>query len=219
MTPVILIDPDESRCRWLVDKDSAGIHIDKVSGERLIHYETSIMLDNLQPGEFRKLPFSMVDWNEFYDAPPTRDGRRLRLSLLLGAVSPMPCVMAPTKKGFKSLDFETAAPGIEVIRQGLTREAAAVMLRLAASYNNVSTDRVTESFKMGPGPRVEGVPIPWDKWKFITAWLWSDWRRQECDGKKLTVKMRWEAMQEMGYPHKIGAFDNMQRALFPKPTN
>jgi len=85
--------------------------------------------------------------------------------------------------------------------------------------NNVKTDRVKENFTFND-PRIEGVPTPWNEWKFLTAWLWSDWKSREISTKKkITQKQRWEEMKAIGYPHKLGAFEAMHRSLFGKPTH
>jgi hypothetical protein len=134
----------------------------------------------------------------------------------MNQIFPHPCVYAQIRAHRKqSFDGAAGMPRIK----GIFREAAVVKLHLAASKNNVKTDRVREDFTFND-PRIENVPVPWNEWKFLTTWLWSDWRKREIDArKKITRHQRFEEMKTIGYPHEFKAFDAMHRALFPKPTH
>jgi hypothetical protein len=210
MHPVILTDPDDSSLSWLVDEHSASVLVSSLTHEHLLHYETAIMLNDLKPGEIR--------WrDQFFNN--LLGVRRVAYfdEFMMEQMIPHPCVFAQ-KHSHKKQEF-IAPEGHLPCAKGIFRPAAVAMLQLAASKNNVKTDRATDSFTFND-PRKEKVPMPWDEWKFLTAWLWSDWKKREIDtAKKITQKQRWEEMVAIGYPHKFGAFEGMHRALFGKPTH
>lgn len=130
---------------------------------------------------------------------------------------PCPCVIIMshgirvTKKSYSNIDG-SLANGIN----GIHIEAAHVLLSLAASRNGIATDSIMRTWKFNL-PRKELVPHPWDTWKFIIAWEWSEWEQAHREtGKKVTLKQRWNRMEKCGYPHGQKAFERMHRELFPK---
>ena len=230
MKPVIYTDPDEPRLAHLVDEHSAAIRFQKVIGKHLRHFDRAIDIQDLKPGTFR---FKGASWladssfnpklvNPLHDLISNAEPASPEImdSWPDSHHAPRPCVYATIttwqpeefKRGYADSDGPETCHGIH-------KRAAEVMLRLAASWNNITPDTVTNSFSFG-GPRFENTApsLPWDKWAFLMAWFWSDWETRGWK-KKLTLAIRFEEMQAAGYPHGIKAFENMHGRVFPKPTH
>lgn len=221
MKPAIYTDPDDSRLAWLVDEHSASIWEEKTTGKHLRHFETAILIQNLKPGEFRFRPEIMLDGDmtQGLDDEPQKAAPEISSCMELGMFAPWPAVYAtinPHPQGeFKRAYADSNGPEA---CHGINKRAAEILLRLAASWNDVQTDRVTETLSFSRKTRIEKVPMPWDKWAFLTAWLWSDWETRSRR-KKFTLAARFEEMQAAGYPNGTKAFEAMHRRLFPKPTH
>jgi hypothetical protein len=226
MKPVIYTDPDEPRLAHLVDEHSATVRIEKTTGKHLRHFDKAIQIQDLKPGTFRFMVFSSMSIGEIVNP---LDDLRLEAEPPSPEImdcwpeftyAPRPCVYATITswppEEFKRAYADTEGPEI---CHGINKRAAEVMLRLAASWNNVIPDTVKDSFIFG-GPRTEKTEpsLPWDKWAFLCAWLWSDWETRSRK-RKLTLANRFEEMQAAGYPNGAKAFEAMHRRLFPKPTH
>jgi hypothetical protein len=216
MKPVILTDPDDSRLSWLVDEHSISVLVSSLTSDHLMHYETAVALADLRPGEWK--PFLGIPAVEVLLTPlPMKQLERDNMQMMF----PHACVFADVNRHKKQV-FNKPNPNPKKDPpniKGIYLPAAVAMLQLAASKNNVKTDRVKESFTFND-PRIEDVPIPWNEWKFLTAWLWSDWKKREIDTqRKITHQQRWEEITAIGYPHGFKAFEAMHRSLFGKPTH
>jgi hypothetical protein len=232
MKPMLLTDPDDRRLSWLVDADSAATRYEPTSGHRLIHYGCAVNVQDLAPGRFRFNPsaggfipgFELDSEAE----PPTAETASL---LALGFVFPAPCVFAPRGRWQADKEHRQTFDGPSGCVRGIYRPAAVALLRLARARSNITACDITEGFTFRDA-RIEaprGMPpdevfLPWCEWKFITAWTWSEWRREEIHtGRKLPLAARWERLARIGYPNGLKAFERMHGELFPKrrgkPTN
>jgi hypothetical protein len=219
MNPAILTDPDDSRVAYLVDKHSASIHIDRVTGKYHVHYETAVRIDDLRGGQYRKRLEPEDHTRHLKGSPSPLDKHFAPTLLELGMVLPCPTVFVPYVT-HKESTFDSSSPIIpEATPRGITRRAAEVMLELAASFQGIRGNRVSGGWEF-TGAKIERVPLAWCPWKFTIAWQWSRWREIEIQGqKKITLRQRFEEIQVIGYPHGFKAFEAMHRALFPKPTH
>jgi hypothetical protein len=204
MKPVILTDPDDSSLSWIVDEHSTSVLVSPLTHDHLIHYETAIEIADLRPGEIR--------WHDpFFNGLLGVQRIAHYDEAMAQFTKPSPCVYAQVNTHKRQV-FDGPA-GMDCIK-GIYRPAAVVMLQLTASKNNVKTDGVKRSFTFND-PRIEDVPVPWNEWKFLTAWLWSDWKTREISTqKRITQNQRWEEMRAIGYPHGFKAFEAMHRSLF-----
>jgi hypothetical protein len=246
MKPIILTDPDEPRLSWLVDEHSESTLFEETTGEHLKHYETAIAIQDLVPGMFRfqfcrslgllDEEHALADLNCETSHPTAKIVELWRLRYC----APWICVFAIKNAHIRST-FEQEKIGLpadfnpwdtkararfdrEAEKRpkkchGIYEQAAVVMLRLAASFNNVKTDGVKRSFAFGEH-RIEKVEpsLPWSEGAFLTAWLFSDWERRS-EKKKLTLAQRFDEMQAIGYGGGIKAFEALHRKLFPKPMH
>jgi hypothetical protein len=221
MKPAILTDPDDCRLAWLVDEHSAAVWFERKTGKHLRHFETAVLIQDLRPGEFRFRPEVMLGgpMTLGLEDEPKRIAPEITACMENGMFAPWPAVYAtinPHSQGeFKRAYADTDGPEV---CNGIHKRAAEVLLRLAASWNDVQPDRVTETLSFSGKVRIEKVPVPWDTWAFLTAWLWSDWEARSRR-KKITLAARFEEMQAAGYPNGIKAFEGMHLRLFPKPTH
>lgn len=213
MTPVILTDPDDSGQSWLVDEDSEMKFPYGEDNKILAHYLSSVRLVDLRPGQFG---FNIsMNGSEMGELNIKSDKLA---DFSVGMIFPYPEVYAIINthkpQGFEKILYSTRAK----TPLGIHRPAAVVMLQLAESYSNLTISPSTNKIQFN-NPRMEGSKITWDKWKFYTAWMWSDWTQREISTKKkVTQNDRWREMVKTGYPYGEKAFGNMHRALFPKPT-
>jgi hypothetical protein len=215
--PAILTDCDDDRLSWLVDSHRTAIHYEPTTGERLVHYETAVNLQDLTPGQYRlhinpanqagEVGFAaqpLGDWAEVWE---------------LGFVSPRPCVYAvKNHKRHRETSFAMGRVS------DLLLPAAVTLLRLAAAFNNVTACSLRERFSFNP-ERVEhpeGMPpdsefIAWNPWAYHIAWHWSAWEKMGVQrGKRLSIQERFNLLKAFGYPHGLKAFERMHGALFPK---
>jgi len=233
MKPAIYACPHKTGC-VLVDEDSENRMRWKSHGHRR-SFETAIEIGRLKPGQFEihaktampadritgDCPWTVLELNEtIVTASPEvmnvwPEGKFIH--------APAICVHSPDNSDqpeyFHEHRTSYGAPRGRLVCHGIHIEAAVVMLRLAASWNNFKYDRVTETRSFG-NARIEstGPSLPWCKWSFLCAWLWSDWEARSHP-HKLTIAQRFEEMKAAGYPSGIKAFEAMHRRLFPKPTH
>ena len=216
MKPVILTDPDDSGQSWLVAANTATAFPNGEEGNDLIHYRSAVRLTDLKPGQFKKDFSQIMGEGTFGDIEPISESvTNSDTEMLL----PTPCIFAVINRHHEQGFGIIADTGNRNTPLGIHRRAAVAMLELARAFNNASLLDATGEIKFGD-PRTEKMIVPWDKWKFFTAWMWSDWKAREIfTKKKITLHDRWREMVEAGYPNKEGAFQNMHRELFPKPTD
>jgi len=108
-------------------------------------------------------------------------------------VYPVPCVW--------QLHKEMKIVGLEA--RGIRPDAAVVLLKLAASANNLTIQPGRKVLEFG-APLERDAEINWCQWKFIAAWMWSSWRR---DGEKSATQ--YQHMKALGYPKTHAAFRQM----------
>jgi hypothetical protein len=216
MKPAMLTSLEDPNYRFIVDEDSASILDQSRTGKSRIHYETAILIKDLKPGEMR--------WrSEFFDDLFGVTRIAHFDELMVASIYPAACVLAPLNiKDFHKQPFVSEAAikklvNIEDRATDFYLPAVVALLEPATSQLNVKTDRPTASFSFNKS-RIENVTVPWETWKFLTAWLWSAWRKREINSsKRITLHQRWMEIVEMGYPHGQKAFEKMHQSLFPKP--
>jgi hypothetical protein len=198
MNPVIIFHPDERNRAHLIDKDAVIPLPLNGTGKRLLHYPTCIAIDSLDGGEF-----SLERFNEesaVTKAPPSKAIIGLWLA---GMALPRPSVYVP----LTPREHIEETSGHRLIEP----RAAVVLLKLAQSFNNVEIRQVS-TWKFKPAA-VEGEEIPWSDWRFLTAWLWSEWNRR---AKKPTLAERFAEVEALGYDRGLKSFETMHRQMFPK---
>lgn len=118
-------------------------------------------------------------------------------------LAPNPCVLAVRKKGIKEIGMEA---------RGLDVRAAVMMLKLAASLQNIQAPfngSMTWSFgepvERSSDPAImAGATIE----KIIAAWKWSFWQRERLDGQQ-----RLADMKRIGYRRTPKALRDMMSDL------
>ena len=194
MKPVIYTSKEDAEICFLADDNSGDI----ITGPGVcetIHYFTSVRIGTLRPGPVR-------NFGERQD----------------GIQYPHPAAFSVLDRGKLHKQSYDGRDGMECPRD-IYRESAIALLTLAAACLNIQVSAARKSFTIGE-PIRENFDLTWDKWKFITAWRWSEWKHREiATGKKITLHDRWGEMSADGYPHGESAFEKMHRALFKKRTN
>lgn len=216
MKPVIYSLPKDSRVSWLVDEDSRTTWLEEISKEHIPHYETSILVMNLKPGFFCLSTVSPdLQFCGDYVTPPHRINPDVFQLWKKSYLAPYPSVIGCFAELQRSEFIRPYATDMPEAWNGIYKKAAEVMLKLAASYQNIQGNRVKQTYAFG-GARTEKTDpsLPWDEWAFICAWLWSDWETRNRR-EKITLAKRFEEMQAAGYPNKFKAFAALHRRLFP----
>jgi hypothetical protein len=195
MKPAIYTSKESADIRFLVDEHCTSMINAPIKGKHTIHFFSSVWIGETQPGPIKN--FGDVGSSKRHPHPQVvsiLDHRKINVQYFDGPDS-MSCI------------------------RGIYRKSAVAMLQLSAAYMNVESSAAHSHFTFGE-PAKECVECPWDEWKFITAWRWSEWKQREIDTtKKITLAQRWEEMMADGYPYKLKAFEQMHRTLFQKPTN
>jgi len=196
MKPAIIFHPDEPHRAHLIDKEAPAFLPMGGTGERRTHYQTAIAICGLDAGEFAFDPFQ--SGSAATKRPRSKEVIRLWLA---GMASPRPAVFIPLRRHVEEV------PSHRLIDD----RAAIVLLKLAESFNNIKTERNrTWEFR---DPAIEGEELPWSEWRFITAWLWSEWNARP---KKPTLAERFAEVEALGYDRGLKSFEAMHRQMFPK---
>lgn len=199
MNPAIIFHPTERHRAHLIDKDAVAALPLRDSGDRHLHYLTAVSIQDLDAGEFRA---DILQSGEIITDKCQPEPGIIGL-WISNMATPRPAVYVPLTPQ-KHIE-ET--PG----HRGIDMRAAVVLLKLAESFNNIQTERArTWKFRSAA---IENEEIPWDEWRFITAWLWSGWDRR---AKKPTLAQRFEELKALGYDRGPKSFEAMHRQMFPK---
>lgn len=199
MNPAIIFHPDERDRAHLIDKDAVAALPMRSTGERQLHYLTAVSLQDLDAGEFR---IDVLSDGKIImpKGPPDPETISLWRSNM---ATPRPAVYVP----FTPRQHVEESPW----HRRIEHQAAVVLLKLAESFNNIETERArTWKFRR---PAIENEDIPWSDWRFITAWLWSEWNGR---AKKPTLTERFAEVEALGYDRGLKSFEAMHRELFPK---
>ncbi len=197
MKPAIIFHPDEPHRAHLIDKDAVAALPMNGTGERRIHYQTAISIYDLDAGQFC-LDIMQKGLSDAGKEEATRPIVNLWLS---GMAGPRPAVFVPLTKHIEERPSH----------RSIEDKAAVVLLKLAESFNNIQTERArTWKFR---DPAIEGEELPWSEWRFITAWLWSEWNARP---KKPTLAERFSEVEALGYDRGLKSFEAMHRQMFPK---
>jgi hypothetical protein len=88
--------------------------------------------------------------------------------------------------------------------RGIQPRAATVLLHLAGAANRAAAGSNQKGWSFGKAPALRGVPVGWDKWKFLAAWQWSYWQNHWMKGPQQHLNM-----QNLGYPEDEGRLRTM----------
>lgn len=214
MNPKIITHESEPDNAWLVDMDSLsqmplkprdgypnycirgknGKLVNMLDGKTRLHFETSLHLHEARAGQFCFAPF------QAFVSPPEFACRDRIDDWQHGYAVPRPVVYVPLRKWKES----------DPMSRDIPPEAARALLHLVSSRLNVTTQRALGAWKFGKDPAIEGVKDSWSDAKFIVAWLWGKWRRDEIQsGKKMSRTEQWEIMKGLGYDGSLSAFRSM----------
>lgn len=91
------------------------------------------------------------------------------------------------------------------------RDAAEVLLRLAAAANHIKADYLMEKWDFH-GPAKQNAPTVWNEFSFLAAWRFSDWMK-----RGLNQTQQFADMVTLGYPSKPGTFRQMMRKMKLSP--
>lgn len=215
MTPKIITHESEPDNAWLVDMDSVsqlplkprdghpnccirskdGNLVNILNGKTRPHFETALHLHEARAGQFC-FAFAQDVLGSAKSA-----GRDIIDDWQKGCAIPRPVIYAPIR------DFR---PPSDPMSRDIPPEAARALLHLVSSKLNVTTQRALGTWKFGENPAIEGVDYSWSDAKFIVAWLWGKWRRDEIQsGKKMSRTEQWEIMKGLGYESGLPAFRSM----------